>query len=216
MLEEKHCVMDQQFFFIKEEEMDSFRNSLENNPFKTYIGTHKLHQTTCNKSIKNHQFLVQKYTCLCDSYNTLSMEKCENYSTLGTFCERITVNLALQNNQSNADNEDKEEEVEDEWEWEVSESVQMVQPNDIVVIWSDDTFNPYYLIKSLTESGEITDEFCDDYEHNFPAVHTVVKGHYLEVHKRLWYISRKNTTRKNKKYYHYLKWQTLLMKFSLV
>ena len=33
MLQEKHCVMDHQLFFIKEEEMDSFRNSLENNPF---------------------------------------------------------------------------------------------------------------------------------------------------------------------------------------
>ena len=33
----------------------------------------------------------------------------------------------------------------------ISETVQMVQPNDILVIWSNDTFNPYYLIKSLTE-----------------------------------------------------------------
>ena len=89
------------------------------------------------------------------------MGKCENYNTLGTFCKRITVNLALKNNQSNIDNKN-EEEVDDEWEWEVSEAVQMVQPNDTVVIWSDDTFNPYYLIKSLTEPSEITDEFCDD------------------------------------------------------
>ena len=58
MLQEKHCVMDHQFFFIKKEEMDSFRNNLENNPFKTYRGTRKLHQITCHKSIKNHQLLV--------------------------------------------------------------------------------------------------------------------------------------------------------------
>ena len=43
-------------------------------------------------------------------------------------------------------------------------------------------FNPY-LIKSLTEPSETTDEFCD-YGHNFPVFNTVVKGHYLEVHKR--------------------------------
>ena len=61
----------------------------------------------------------------------------------------------------------------------------MVQPNDTVVIWSDDTFNPHYLIKSLTEPSEITDEFCDDYGHTFPVGYTIVKGHYLEVHKRL-------------------------------
>ena len=45
------------------------------------------------------------------------MGKCENYNNLGTFCKRITVNLALKNNQSNADNENEEKEVEDEWEW---------------------------------------------------------------------------------------------------
>ena len=71
MLQEKHCVMDRQFFFIKEEEMDSRRNSLENNPFKTYREARKLHQITCYKSIKNHQLLVRKYACLYDSYNTL-------------------------------------------------------------------------------------------------------------------------------------------------
>ena len=63
----------------------------------------------------------------------------------------ITVNVTLKNNQNNADDENEEEKVEDEWEWEVSEAVRMVQPNDIVFIRSDDTFNPYYLIKSLTE-----------------------------------------------------------------
>ena len=60
----------------------------------------------------------------------------------------------------------------------------MIQPNYIVFICSDDTFSPYYLIKSLTESKEITNEFCDGYAHNFPVGNTVVKGHYLEVQKR--------------------------------
>ena len=94
LLQEKHCVMEHQFFFIKEE-LDSFRNSLENNQFKTYRGTCTLHQITCHKFIKNHQLLVQKYACLSDSCNTLSMEKCEKYNALGTFCERITVNITL-------------------------------------------------------------------------------------------------------------------------
>ena len=61
----------------------------------------------------------------------------------------------------------------------------MVQPNDIAVIRSDDAFKPYYLIKSLTGPSEITNEFFDNYGHTFPAGHTVVKTHYLEVHKRL-------------------------------
>ena len=53
------------------------------------------------------------------------MEKCENYNTLGTLCERITVNLTPKHNQRNTDNENREQEVEDEWEWEVSEAVQL-------------------------------------------------------------------------------------------
>ena len=34
----------------------------------------------------------------------------------------------------------------------------MIQTNYIVAIWSDDTFNPYYFIKSITEPIEITDK----------------------------------------------------------
>ena len=56
-----------------------------------------------------------------------------------------------------------------------SETVQIVQPDDIVVNCSDDTFNQHYLIKSLIEPSEITVQFCDDYGHNFPVGHTVVK-----------------------------------------
>ena len=69
--------------------------------------------------------------------------------------------------------------------WEVSEAVQMIQIIQIGVIWSNDTFNSYYLIKSLTEPSERTDEFCDDYGCTFPIGYTVVKGHYLEVHEKL-------------------------------
>ena len=61
----------------------------------------------------------------------------------------------------------------------------MVQPNDIAVIRSDDAFKPYYLIKSLTGPSEITNEFFDDYGHKFLAGYTVVRTHYIEVHKRL-------------------------------
>ena len=62
-----------------------------------------------------------------------------------TFCERITVKLALKNNQINTDNENEEEKVEDEWECEVSEAVQMTQPNYIAVTWPDDTFKSILL-----------------------------------------------------------------------
>ena len=52
----------------------------------------------------------------------------------------------------------------------------MIQPN-VVVIWSDDSFNPYYLIKTMTEAVEIDVPFTDDYRHTFPIGHTTMKGH---------------------------------------
>ena len=64
----------------------------------------------------------------------------------------------------------------------------MIQPNDVVVIRSDDSLNPYYLIKTMTLFW-IDVPFTDDYRHTFPIGHTIVKGHYLEVLKR-----SKNTT----------------------
>ena len=54
-------------------------------------------------------------------------------------------------------------------------SCSVIQTNYIVAIWSDDTFNPYYFIKSITEPIEITDKLCDDYGHIFP----VGPGSYL-------------------------------------
>ena len=92
--------------------------------------------------------------------------------------------------QSDDDEDDEEFDKQHEvWEWENSEAVQMIQPNDVVVIQSDDSFNPYYLIKTMTKAVEIDVPFTDDYGHTFPIGHTSVKGHYLEVLKR-----SKNTT----------------------
>ena len=47
----------------------------------------------------------------------------------------------------------------------------MIQPNDVVVIRSDDSFNPYYLIKTMTEAVETDVPFTDDYGHTFPTGH---------------------------------------------
>ena len=41
------------------------------------------------------------------------------------------------------------------------------------------------MIKLLIKPSEVTDEFCNYYGRTFPIGHTVVKGHYLEVHKML-------------------------------
>ena len=83
-----------------------------------------------------------------------------------------------------SDEDEKIEEEIEEWEWNVSEVVQMIQ-KDIIVIQSDDSFiKPYYLLKCSTEPNQITESFTDDYGHIFHMGHIIVMGHYLEVHKK--------------------------------
>ena len=102
----------------------------------------------------------------------------KTYASLDSFVVRKT----------DDDEDDEEFDEEHVCEWENSDAVQMIQPNDVVVIRSDDSLNPYYLIKTMTLFW-IDVPFTDDYRHTFPIGHTVVKGHYLEVLKR-----SKNTT----------------------
>ena len=116
--------------------------------------------------------------------------ECESYASLDFFVVRKTVNLPLKNGHEQSDENDKEFDKEHEvWKWENSVAVQMIQPNDVVVIRSDDSFNPYYLIKTMTQAVESDVPFTDDYGHHFPIGQTTVKGHYLEVLER-----SKNTT----------------------
>ena len=130
--------------------------------------------------------MVRKYACLCEPCLQLVGE-CENYASLDSFVVRKTVNLPLKNGHEQSDDNEDDGEFDEEhevWEWENSEAVKMIQPNDVVVIRSDDSFNPYYLIKTMTEAVKTDVPFTDDYGHTFPVGHTIVKGHDLEVLKR--------------------------------
>ena len=183
--------MAKNFFLVEIEKINSFCKNLGKLPFKTYKGSQLLHQITCHRNIKSYQLILRKCACLCELCLQLVGE-CENYASLDSFVVRKTVNLPLKNGQEHLDDDEDDEEFDEEhevWEWENSEAVQMIEPNDVVVIRSDDSFNPYYLIKTMTEAVEIDVPFADNYGHTFPIGHTIVKGHYLEVLKR-----SKNTT----------------------
>ena len=61
--------------------------------------------------------------------------ECESYASLDFFVVRKTVNLPLKNGHEQSDENDKEFDKEHEvWKWENSVAVQMIQPNDVVVI----------------------------------------------------------------------------------
>ena len=122
----------------------SLRKNLGKLPFKTHKGTQLLHQITCHRSIKSCQLILRKSACLCEPCLQLVGE-CKDYASLDSFVFRKIVNLPLKNGHEQFD-DDEDKEFDEEhavWEWENSEAVHMIQPNDIGAIWSDDSFNPY-------------------------------------------------------------------------
>ena len=121
------------------DEINSFCKNLGKLSFKTYKCTQLLHQITYHRSIKSYLLMLRNYACLCEPCLQLVGE-CENYASLDSFVVRKT----------DDDEDDEEFDEEHVWEWENSEAVQMIQPNDVVVIRSDDSLNPYYLIKTMT------------------------------------------------------------------
>ena len=81
--------------------------------------------------------MLRKYACLCEPCLQLVRE-CENYASLDSFVVRKTVNLPLKNGHEQSDDDEDDEEFDGEhavWEWENSETVQMIQPN---MLWSFD------------------------------------------------------------------------------
>ena len=75
-------------------------------------------------------------------------------------------------------------EYEEEWEWKETEAAQLIEKGDIAVIKTGDDY-PYYLLKLTDPPFVTTDNVVDDYNHEFPANHRVVKGNYLEVQKEM-------------------------------
>ncbi len=94
------------------------------------------------------------------------------------------VNLLDKAADEDSDDEMCDELQDDKEEWQMSGVVHMIKKDDIVVIRSVDTFNPYYLVKAMDEAYELKEMFADDYGHTLPPNHSIVKGHYLEVQKR--------------------------------
>jgi len=100
--------------------------------------------------------------------------------------KRLIVGTVASGTAADEDSDDEmcDELQDDKEQWQMSDAVHMIKKDDIVVIRSVDTFNPYYLVKAMDEACELEEMFADDYGHTLPPNHTVVKGHYLEVQKR--------------------------------
>ena len=62
-----------------------------------------------------------------------------------------------------------------------SEAAKLIQSGDIALIKTGDD-HPYYLLKLTREPYETQAVAVDDYGNDFPPLHRIVEGHYLERH----------------------------------
>ena len=77
-------------------------------------------------------------------------------------------------------NEDEIQEREQE-EFMESEASKLIQSGDMALIKTGDD-HPYYLLKLTREPYETESAVVDDYGHDFPPLHRIVEGNYLERH----------------------------------
>ena len=182
----KHQIKTRKFFFLDKQDVKRYRDSLDELPYKTLKGTRKIHQMTIHSSLKSHELAIRNYACLCENCAQINLDSsvCDNLQMLQEYGQRKVVNLLNKAADEDSDDEMCDELQDDKEQWQMSDTVHMIKKDDIVVIRSVDTFNPYYLVKAMDEACELEEMFADDYGHTLPPNHTVVKGHYLEVQKR--------------------------------
>lgn len=183
---DKHRIKTRKFFFLDKQDVNQHRDSFNELPYKTLKGTRKIHQITIHNSLKLHELAIRNYACLCESCAQMKSDisECENFQMLQGYGQRKVVNLLGTALDEDSDDEMCDELQDDKEEWEMSGAVNMIKKDDIVVIRSVDTFNPYYLVKAMDEAFQLKEMFADDYGHTFPPNHSIVKGHYLEVQQR--------------------------------
>eukprot|EP00112_Aurelia_sp_Birch-Aquarium-sp1_P023421 Seg6979.2 transcript_id=Seg6979.2/GoldUCD/mRNA.D3Y31 product="hypothetical protein" protein_id=Seg6979.2/GoldUCD/D3Y31 len=182
----KHKIKTRKFFFLDKQDVKQHRDSLNDLQYKTLKGTRNIHQITIHSSLESHQLAIRNYACLCECCAQINLDSsaCDNPQMLQEYGQRKVVNLLTKAADEDSDDEMCDEVQDEKEEWQMSDAVNMIKKDDIVVIRSVDTFNPYYLVKAIYEAFELEEMFADDYGHTLQPDHSIVQGHYLEVQKR--------------------------------
>ena len=172
------------FFYLPKADTTEFRNSFEDQPFKTLKGTRKLHQISTSADLPSNKMHVKKYSCLCSECQNFDYQNCSDFQMFTKYVEPVKVTFRGKSEKGGdeSDEIDSEDELEDDSEdiWSESDAVQMVKKGDVVVVRSGDDFNPYYLIYAEDEIKPLDIEFSDGYGHNYLPGQSVLKGYYLE------------------------------------
>ena len=180
VIKKGHHISSRLFFLIDPNEISEFRNTFGENPYSTLKGTRQLHQIYTSDHIQEGSIMIRKYSCLCDSCVNEDWMHCSN-SHMDMTIKKV---LPLKSSAYINEEDINDDETTDDVEWEASDAVQMIQPNDIVVIRSGDDFNPYYLLCATTSVMELIEPEKDQYGYTYSIGQNIIKGHYLEEHKQ--------------------------------
>ena len=101
------------------------------------------------------------------------------FSTTG---KRKTADPHASDTEINMDLNDDEINERESAEFMESEASKLIKGGDIALIKTGDDHS-HYLLKSSKDPYETEGVVSDDYNREFPPLHRVVEGHYLEMHK---------------------------------
>lgn len=183
------------FHFISAEEMVQYRSTFPTNNYKYIPGTLQIHQVITTPG-ETSSILHRKLACFCTSCVIGAYETCENKEKFIEISDMISLQKHVFSKSTKRPSKKKNDDSDDEEisdlnddemteresaEFMESEASQLITVGDIAVIKTGDD-HPYYLLKLTKEPYETKTLVTDDYNHEFPPLHRVVEGHYLEIH----------------------------------
>ena len=191
-LESPKPMLNRLFFYISSEEVEEYRSSFPDKGFKYIPGTLKIHQvvtTPGDTTLINHRNI----SCTCISCLNGEFMLCNRKIKFNDVPEMITWQKHVFDITSKCkvvaapfstvtDLNDDEINERETAEFIESEAAQLIKEGDLALIKTGDD-HPYYLLKLSKDPYETERVVSDDYHHNFPPLHRVIEGHYLELHK---------------------------------
>ena len=186
-------MLNRLFHFISSEEIEEYRSSFPDEAFKYIPGTLQIHQvvtTPGDKSLINYRNISCACTnCLRGEFASCRKNQFKDVSEIitlkkhvfSTTGKRKAADPHASDIEINMDLNDDVINERETAEFMESEASKLIK-GDIALIKTGDD-HPYYLLKLSNDPYETEGVVSDDYNHDFPPLHRVVEGHYLEMHK---------------------------------
>ena len=181
------------FVFFSADDVKGYRSSFPDTTFKSIPGTLKIHQVVTSPGDQS-SISVRELSCACSSCLSGDYVSCKRIDQFKDVIDMITFKkhvfqvggkkkrkAATDEDEKTDDLNDDEIEEREQEEFMETEAAKLIQDGDIALIKTGDS-HPYYLLK-LKKAPYVTEsEVADDYGNNFPPLHHIIEGNYLERH----------------------------------